>query len=178
MFISLQPDVRLRWDFRSKCSILNGQVICIEKWKLNITDKWLIPLDRVYKCNYLWALHCLTAIADICLYHICTHPDSPWLATQVSYISLNVKRVKWLLFKRVESVKTTLIEWKSPSKRVKIIPKEWISLLGGAHRKTARKERAVPQRASPKKWFSLSFGAIFTRFGMIFTLFEGDFSLD
>ena len=37
--------------------------------------------------------------------------------------SLNVKRVKWLLFKRVESVKTTLIEWKSPSKRVKIIPK-------------------------------------------------------
>ena len=61
-------------------------------------------------------------------------------------------------------------------------PKEWISLLGGAHRGTARNERAVPQRASPKKWNSLFwiftlFGAIFTRFGTIFTLFEGDFHL-
>ena len=37
--------------------------------------------------------------------------------------SLNVKRVKWLLFKRVKSVRTTLTEWKSLSKRVKIIPK-------------------------------------------------------
>ena len=33
--------------FRSKCSILNGQVICIEKSKLKIADMWLIPLDRV-----------------------------------------------------------------------------------------------------------------------------------
>ena len=47
MFISLQPDVRLRWGFESKCSILNEQVIYIEKSKLNITDMWLIPLDHV-----------------------------------------------------------------------------------------------------------------------------------
>ena len=33
--------------FGSKCSILNGQVIYIEKSKLNIADMWLIPLDRV-----------------------------------------------------------------------------------------------------------------------------------
>ena len=73
--------------------------------------------------------------------------------------SLNVKRVKWLLFKRVKTVKTTLIEWKSPSKRVKIIPKrvkiapkrvkitpkEWIARFWGAHRGTARNKRAVPQ---------------------------------
>ena len=34
-------------EFRSKCSILSGQVIYIEKSKLNIADMWLIPLDRV-----------------------------------------------------------------------------------------------------------------------------------
>ena len=33
--------------FESKCSILNGQVIYVEKSKLNIADMWLIPLDRV-----------------------------------------------------------------------------------------------------------------------------------
>ena len=69
----------------------------------------------------------------------------------------------------------------NPPKRVKITPKEWISLLGGAHRETARNKRAVPQWASPKKWNPLfwsdfhSLWRIFTRFGMIFTLFEGEF---
>ena len=42
--------------------------------------------------------------------------------------SLNVKRVKWLLFKRVKSVRTTLTEWKSLSKRVKSFQSEWKSL--------------------------------------------------
>ena len=34
-------------EFGSECSILNGLVIYIEKSKLNVTDMWLIPLDRV-----------------------------------------------------------------------------------------------------------------------------------
>ena len=77
----------------------------------------------------------------------------------IHWYSLNVKRVKWLLFKRVKSVRTTLTEWKSLSKRVKIIPKrvkitpkrvritpkEWLSLFGGAHWGTALLFRAVPQ---------------------------------
>ena len=33
--------------FGSKCSILNGQVIYIEKSKLNIADMWPISLDHV-----------------------------------------------------------------------------------------------------------------------------------
>ena len=33
--------------FGSKCSIFAGQVIYIEKSKLNIADMGLIPLDRV-----------------------------------------------------------------------------------------------------------------------------------
>ena len=33
--------------FVSKCSILNGQVIYIEKSKLDIANMWLIPLDCV-----------------------------------------------------------------------------------------------------------------------------------
>ena len=37
----------IEMGFESKCSILNGQVIYIEKSKLNIADMWLIPLDRV-----------------------------------------------------------------------------------------------------------------------------------
>ena len=37
----------IQMGFRSKCSILNGQVIYIKKFKLNIADMWLIPLDRV-----------------------------------------------------------------------------------------------------------------------------------
>ena len=56
--------------------------------------------------------------------------------------SLNVKRVKWLLFKRVKSVRTTLTEWKSLSKRVKIIPK---------------RVKITPKRVriTPKEWLSL-----------------------
>ena len=109
--------------------------------------------------------------------------------------SLNVKRVKWLLFKRVKSVRTTLTEWKSLSKWVKIIPKrvkitpkrvritpkEWLSLFGGAQRGTARNKRAVPLWASPKSEihsigviFTL-FWVIFTHFGMIFTRFKSNF---
>ena len=37
----------IEMGFGSKCSILNGQVIYIEKSKLNIADMWLIPLDCV-----------------------------------------------------------------------------------------------------------------------------------
>ena len=36
--------------FESKCSILHGQVIYIEKLKLEIADMWLIPLDHVTYC--------------------------------------------------------------------------------------------------------------------------------
>ena len=37
----------IEMGFWSKCNILNGQVIYIEKSKLNIADMLLIPLDRV-----------------------------------------------------------------------------------------------------------------------------------
>ena len=37
----------IEMGFGSKCNILNGLVIYIEKSKLNIADMWLIPLDRV-----------------------------------------------------------------------------------------------------------------------------------
>ena len=47
MFISLQPDVRLRWGLDQIVAFFNGQVIKIEKSKLNIADMWLTPLDRV-----------------------------------------------------------------------------------------------------------------------------------
>ena len=104
--------------------------------------------------------------------------------------------------KRVKSIRNTLTEWKSLSKRVKIIPKwvkitpkrvkitskevkitpiEWISLFGEAHRGTAWNKRAVPLWVSPTSEihsigviFTL-FGVIFTHFGMIFTCFESDF---
>ena len=45
----------IEMGFGSKCSILNGQVIYIEKSKLNIADMWLIPLDRV---TNVWWCHC------------------------------------------------------------------------------------------------------------------------
>ena len=38
LFISLQPDVRLRWGVWIKNNILMKQVIYIEKSKLNIAD--------------------------------------------------------------------------------------------------------------------------------------------
>ena len=56
MFISQQPDLRLRWGFGSKCSIVYGQVIYIEKSKLNIANIWLIHLDcdyTVYSIPYI-----------------------------------------------------------------------------------------------------------------------------
>ena len=94
----------------------------------------------------------------------------------VKVYSLNVKRVKWLLFKRVESVKTTLIEWKSPSKRVKIIPKrvkiapkrvkitpkEWILLLRGSSLRDNSFVSSCPYELPQEvkftllEWFSLS----------------------
>ena len=42
----------IEMGFESKCSILNGKVIYIKKWKLNIADMWLIPLDRVTFINF------------------------------------------------------------------------------------------------------------------------------
>ena len=103
--------------------------------------------------------------------------------------------MKWLLFKRVESVKTTLIEWKSPSKRVKIIPKwvkiapkrvkitpkEWISLFGGSSLMDSSFVSSCPSMSSPKKWNSLfwsDFHLLWNDFHSLwndFTLFEGDF---
>ena len=38
-------------ELGSECSILNGQVIYIEKPKLKIAGMWLIPLDRD---TYMW----------------------------------------------------------------------------------------------------------------------------
>ena len=45
--------------FELKCSILNEQVIYIEKSKLNIANMWLIPLDHVTydQVVYLNELH-------------------------------------------------------------------------------------------------------------------------
>ena len=50
--------------FESRCSILNGQMIYIEKAKLKIADMWLIPLDRVTnviikagKVKLVWKQH-------------------------------------------------------------------------------------------------------------------------
>ena len=37
----------IEMGFGSKCNILNGLMIYIEKSELNIFDMWLIPLDRV-----------------------------------------------------------------------------------------------------------------------------------
>ena len=37
----------IEMEFGSKCSILNGQVVYVEKSKLNIANMQLIPLDRV-----------------------------------------------------------------------------------------------------------------------------------
>ena len=50
--------------FESRCSILNGQVIYIEKTKLKIADMWLIPLDRVtyWKFNYTFEIFYQPAI--------------------------------------------------------------------------------------------------------------------
>ena len=44
----------IEMGFRSKCSICPGQVIYIEKSKLNIEDMWLIPLDRV---TFVWMFY-------------------------------------------------------------------------------------------------------------------------
>ena len=40
--------------FESKCSILNGQAIYIEKLEMNVADMWLIPLimSHMVICAY------------------------------------------------------------------------------------------------------------------------------
>ena len=43
----LRNQYLIEMGFGSKGSILNGQVIYVEKSKLNVADMWLIPLDRV-----------------------------------------------------------------------------------------------------------------------------------
>ena len=40
-------DCPIEMGFESKCNILYGQVIYIEKSKVNIANMWLIPLDSV-----------------------------------------------------------------------------------------------------------------------------------
>ena len=38
--------IQIKTRFGSKFSFVNGQVVYIEKPKVNIGDMWLIPLDR------------------------------------------------------------------------------------------------------------------------------------
>ena len=48
---------QIEMGFESKCSILNGQVVHVEKSKMKIADMWLIPLDRVtykYGTQSIW----------------------------------------------------------------------------------------------------------------------------
>ena len=138
---------------------------------------------HVYFCVCLNMLHNLSSM------------KTNWISFPYYTCNLRVcKRVEWLLFKRVKSVKTTLTKWKLLIKRVKIIPKwvkitpkrvkitpiEWISLFGEAHRGTALLFRAVPLCAPLKEIHSIGviftlFRVIFTHFGMIFTRFESDF---
>ena len=103
--------------------------------------------------------------------------------------SLNVKRVKWLLFNRVKSVRNTLTEWKSLSKRVKIIPK-WVKItpkksenhsnrvnftfLGKLTEGPLETNELSLSELPQKVKFTL-FGVIFTHFGMIFTRFKSNF---
>ena len=53
--------------FGSKCSILNGQVIYVEKSKLNIADMWLIPLDHVTYYTY-YRCHTFTMLKPRCVH--------------------------------------------------------------------------------------------------------------
>ena len=62
--------------FRSKCSILNGQVIYIEKSKLKIADMWLIHVT-FYLTNNVWLLlismvsyQVIYLIMGLCVIHI------------------------------------------------------------------------------------------------------------
>ena len=120
----------------------------------------------------------------------CTfYPNDP------SFYSLNVKRVKRLLFNRVKSVRNILTEWKSLSKRVKIIPK-WVKnhskksenhsnrvnfISGGSAQRDSSKQKSCPSVSFPKKWNSLywsdfhSFWSDFHSIGMIFTRFKSNF---
>ena len=55
LFLNLKKNISatrcsIEMEFGLKCSILNGQVIYIQKSKLNIADMWLIPLDSVTNC--------------------------------------------------------------------------------------------------------------------------------
>ena len=156
------------------CPFMFGLLVIFKKQKVT----YMTPGNDVYwlLSTYLWTLFGLS------------WPTGKYnwepLAPELSLYSLNVKRVKWLLFKRVESVRTTLIEWKSPSKRVKIIPKrvkitpkrvkitpkEWISLLGGSSLRDSSFVSSCPSMSSPKKWNSL--------FWSDFHSFWGWFSLD
>ena len=73
--------------FGSNCSILNGQVIFIEKSKLNFADMWLIPLDRVTFLELQ-----LTQIAHKTLqWRICVfqfHLTS-WILVNMTYCTAN-----------------------------------------------------------------------------------------
>ena len=43
----------IEMGFGLKCSVLNGQVIYLEKSKSNIADMWLIPFERVTYSKYV-----------------------------------------------------------------------------------------------------------------------------
>ena len=80
--------------FGLKCCILNGQVIYIEKSKLNIADMWLIPLDRVT----------FNEVLRVSRYGIPARKrksDRAWLYSQHMTIKVGVnpslKREMWLL---------------------------------------------------------------------------------
>ena len=73
----------IEMGFESRCSILNGQVIYIEKTKLKIADMWLIPLDHV---TNLLCVHMVWQLK----YHVC-HLVLSWcvLAPLFNYLIHN-----------------------------------------------------------------------------------------
>ena len=95
-----------------------------------------------------------------------------WCILVLCYLeiySLNVKRVKWLLFNRVKSVRNTLTEWKitlktsenhseeseNHSKKSENHSNRVNSTLRGSAQRDSLKQKSCPSVSFPKKWNSL-----------------------
>ena len=78
------------------CSILNGQVIYIEKSKLNIADMWLIPFDRVtYMNNVIFCFKNRITLVSSLKFVLVAHIKAVWGAVFLYCISQKKQALKY-----------------------------------------------------------------------------------
>ena len=91
MFISLHPDVWLRWDLNQNVAFEMDKWFILKNQKLSIANMWLIPLDHVtYTLHVHAGSFCVKKLATLS-WNSRDYLRNPWTQTRFVCTQLNVE---------------------------------------------------------------------------------------